>query len=193
MKAPVPDEPNFRPRPTGPFKRHFHATTSASRLPSADDRFHDRTDRLRAPPLPRKPRRRRSRPEGSPQKSGTPVDLGVNLAPGESLPVAGCRRLLVGRCQQSEPRPGRMQRDPGALGIGLGAGCGREQGGFVAGGSLPAVSLCLWWSGVSARGGRPPAMEGRRNGHGRRPRRSAQLSTPGLSLETCRLAGDSRA
>src|SRR5450755_4047973 len=27
--------------------------------------------------------------------SGTPVDLGVNLAAGESLPVAGCRRLLV--------------------------------------------------------------------------------------------------
>ena len=28
------------------------------------------------------------------------------------------------------------------------------------------VPLCLWWSGVSARGGRPPAMDGRRNGHG---------------------------
>src|SRR5450755_274629 len=64
--------------------------------------------------------------------------------------------------------------------------------GFAARGPLPAVSLCLWWSGVSARGGRPPAMEGRRNGHGRRPRRSAQLSTPGLALEPRRLAGDSR-
>jgi hypothetical protein len=26
-----PDEPNVRPRPDGPFKRHFHAATSASR------------------------------------------------------------------------------------------------------------------------------------------------------------------
>ncbi len=25
MKAPVPDEPNFRSQPTGPFKQHFHA------------------------------------------------------------------------------------------------------------------------------------------------------------------------
>jgi hypothetical protein len=25
MKAPVPDEPNVRPQPAGPFKRHFHA------------------------------------------------------------------------------------------------------------------------------------------------------------------------
>src|SRR5450631_1752567 len=31
MKAPVPDEPNVRPRPDGPFKRHFHAATSGSR------------------------------------------------------------------------------------------------------------------------------------------------------------------
>jgi hypothetical protein len=28
MKAPVPDEPNVRPRPDGPFKRHFHAAKS---------------------------------------------------------------------------------------------------------------------------------------------------------------------
>src|SRR5450755_1962182 len=30
MKAPVPDEPNVRSRPDGPFKHHFHAATSAS-------------------------------------------------------------------------------------------------------------------------------------------------------------------
>jgi hypothetical protein len=28
MNAPVPDEPNVRPRPDGPFKRHFHAARS---------------------------------------------------------------------------------------------------------------------------------------------------------------------
>ena len=30
MKAPVPDEPNVRPRPDGPFKRHFHAARTMS-------------------------------------------------------------------------------------------------------------------------------------------------------------------
>jgi hypothetical protein len=29
MKAPVPDEPNVRPGPDGPFKRHFHAARRA--------------------------------------------------------------------------------------------------------------------------------------------------------------------
>jgi len=31
MKAPVPDEPNVRPQPAGPFKRHFHAASGGFR------------------------------------------------------------------------------------------------------------------------------------------------------------------
>jgi hypothetical protein len=34
---------------------------------------------------------------------------------------------------------------------------------------VPSSPPCLWWSGVAARGRRPPARDGRRNGHGRGP------------------------
>ena len=56
MKAPVPDEPNVRSQPDGPFKRHFHAARSAFRHGSADDGFDDRgTDFPRAPVAPTAP------------------------------------------------------------------------------------------------------------------------------------------
>ena len=42
MKAPVPDEPNVRPRPDGPFKRHFHAAISGFRHGLWTTGLHDR-------------------------------------------------------------------------------------------------------------------------------------------------------
>jgi hypothetical protein len=107
-----------------------------------------RTPRRRSPPTrpPRPPR---------PGKCGTPLHFGGDLGVWREPACCWNARLLAGRCQQLEPRAGRMQRDPGLSAWRLRASCGRAQK-FCRGGSLPAVSLCLWWSGVSARGGSPP-------------------------------------
>ena len=45
--------------------------------------------------------------------------------------------------------------------------------------------LCLWWSGVSARGGRPPARDGRRNGQG-----CAGINRLGEGDENCSTSRD---
>jgi hypothetical protein len=99
--------------------------------------------------------------------------------------------LLNARLDAGGPRPGPRckPRDPGCqhglrptLCACAGALCRLV---------VDGASLCLWWSGVPARGGRPPAMDGRRNGHGRTSRRRAQLSLLPRRPRTHVIAGDS--
>ena len=122
-----------------------------------------------------------------PRKNGTPRHLGVNRAPrrGTVAAEAGRRRQCVASASRtaSERPDWREGARPPV--------CRPEQ--RVSSRPHGAdVSPCLWWSGVAARGRRPTAMDGRRNGHGRRRSSCVQPSTSDESPRTRLIAGQSR-
>ena len=86
--------------------------------------------------------------------------------------------------------PAQLARGSTATWVGIRRFVGPEQG--VSGRPrLSSLPLCLWWSEVAARGRRPPAMDGRRNGHGRRRSTGGQPARSDESPRTRLGAGHS--
>ena len=120
--------------------------------------------------------------------SGTPRDLGVNRAPGEGGPSPQRPAVVASAWHRG---PGQPASDPIAAWVRAPPVCAPEQR-VSQSSSRADVSPCLWWSGVAARGRRPPAMDGRRNGHGRRRSSCGRPSTSDESPRTRLIAGHSR-
>jgi hypothetical protein len=125
---------------------------------------------------------------GARQKMGTPRDLGVNRAPGEGGPSPQRPAVVASAWHRG---PGQPASDPIAAWVRAPPVCAPEQR-VSQSSSRADVSPCLWWSGVAARGRRPPAMDGRRNGHGRRRSSCGRPSTSDESPRTRLIAGHSR-